>query len=42
MNNEVQLKAKSEGLISLANHLSALAENTTPGAHFHLDEFFGN
>ena len=39
VNNEVQIKANSEGLISLANHLRTLAESTTQGAHFHLDEF---
>jgi hypothetical protein len=39
VNNELQIKANSEGLISLANHLRALAESTTLGAHMQLDEF---
>ncbi len=31
------VSANREGLLSLANHLLSLAEET-PGSHFHLDE----
>ena len=37
-NNAVTITANKEGLLSLANHLTALAQDNTPGAHFHLDE----
>ena len=32
------LSANREGLLSLANHLSALAQEE-PGSHFHLDQY---
>ena len=36
----VRIEANKEGLISLARHLLALAEENVPEyAHFHLDEF---
>ena len=35
---QVVISANREGLISLANHLKALAEET-PGSHFHLDRY---
>ena len=35
---QVRLSANREGLISLANHLKELAEET-PGSHFHLDKY---
>lgn len=34
----VTITANKEGLMSLANHLIALAQDNTPGAHLHLDE----
>ena len=34
---EVVISANRAGLVSLANHLMALADEA-PGAHFHLDE----
>ncbi len=34
----VVLSANREGLLSLAGHLTALAE-ATPGSHIHFDEF---
>ena len=34
---QVVVSANREGLLSLANHLKALAEES-PGSHFHLDE----
>lgn len=37
--NSVVISANKEGLLSLANHLRTLAEEPTPGAHFHLDEY---
>ena len=37
-NNAVTISANKEGLLSLANHLKALAQDNAPGAHFHLDE----
>ncbi len=37
-NNAVTISANKEGLLSLANHLRALAQDNTPGAHFHLEE----
>ena len=37
-NDAVTISANKEGLLSLANHLRALAQDNTPGAHFHLDE----
>ena len=37
-NDAVVLTANKEGLLSLANHLKALAEES-PGCHFHLDEY---
>lgn len=37
-NNAVTISANKEGLLSLANHLRALAQDNTPGAHIHLDE----
>lgn len=37
-NNAVIITANKEGLLSLANHLTALAQDNAPGAHFHLDE----
>jgi len=37
-NNAVTIRANKEGLLSLANHLKALAQDNTPGAHIHLDE----
>ena len=36
---EVLLSANRDGLLSLANHLTTLALDTTPGAHIHLDEY---
>lgn len=36
--NVVTIAANREGLLSLANHLTALAQDNAPGAHFHLDE----
>ena len=36
--NTVTITANKEGLLSLANHLTALAQDKGPGAHFHLDE----
>jgi len=38
-NDAVTISANKEGLLSLANHLRALAQDNTPGAHFHLDEY---
>ena len=38
-NNTVTISANKEGLLSLANLLTALAQDNTPGAHFHLDEY---
>ncbi|MBQ7501523.1 hypothetical protein IJT93_02240 [bacterium] len=35
---QVVISADREGLLSLANHLAALAEER-PGSHFHLDEY---
>ena len=35
---QARISANREGLISLANHLKALAEET-PGSHFHLDKY---
>lgn len=37
-NNAVIITANKEGLLSLANYLTALAQDEAPGAHFHLDE----
>ena len=37
-NSAVTITANKEGLLSLANHLTALAQDNAPGAHFHLDE----
>ncbi len=37
-NNAVTITANKEGLLSLANHLTALAQDSAHGAHFHLDE----
>ena len=37
-NNKVLISANKEGLLSLANHLRALAEEEGRG-HFHLDEW---
>lgn len=34
----VTLTANREGLLSLANHLVTLAQDTTQGAHLHLDQ----
>ena len=34
----VTITANKEGLLSLANHLTALAQDNATGAHFHLDE----
>lgn len=36
-NGEVVISANKEGLLSLANHLTALAEEM-PGSHIHYDE----
>ena len=36
--NTVVIRANREGLLSLANHMTALAEET-PGSHIHLDEY---
>lgn len=36
--NAVTITANKEGLLSLTNHLTALALDNTPGAHIHLDE----
>lgn len=36
-NNEVIISANKPGLLSLANHLTALA-NGAPGDHIHFDE----
>ena len=37
-NNEIVLSANREGLLSLAKHLTALA-NGVPGDHIHYDEY---
>ncbi len=37
-NNAVIITANKEGLLSLANHMAALAQDNAPDAHFHLDE----
>lgn len=37
-NNAVTISANKQGLLSLANHLTALAQDNTPGTHIHLDE----
>ena len=37
-NEAVVIAANREGLLSLANHLTALA-NEVPGSHIHLDEW---
>ena len=37
-NNEIVLTANREGLLSLAKHLTALA-NGAPGDHIHYDEY---
>ena len=37
-NNEIVLTANREGLLSLAKHLTALA-NGVPGDHIHYDEY---
>jgi hypothetical protein len=39
LNDQVLIKANTEGLKSLANSLIALSESMVKGAHFHLDEF---
>ncbi|MBQ1343066.1 MAG: hypothetical protein IIY40_02765 [Firmicutes bacterium] len=36
--NEATISANREGLLSLANQLSALAEEA-PGSHIHLDQY---
>lgn len=36
--NTVTISANKEGLLSMANHLIALAKDNASGAHFHLDE----
>ena len=36
--NTVVIRANREGLLSLANHMAALAEEI-PGSHIHLDEY---
>ena len=36
--DEVTVSANRDGLLSLANHLMALAEETA-GSHIHLDEY---
>ena len=36
--NAVTIAANKEGLLSLANHLTSLAQDNAPSAHFHLDE----
>lgn len=38
-NDQVVVKANSEGLLSLANYLKTLANSKVEGAHIHLDEF---
>ena len=35
----VTISANREGLLSLANHLTALANAESMGAHFHLDQY---
>ena len=37
--NTVLLSANKEGLLSLANHMIALAESETPCDHIHLDQY---
>ena len=37
-NNAAIISANREGLLSLANHITALAEEK-PGSHLHLDEY---
>ena len=37
--NAVLLSANKEGLLSLANHMIALAESKTPCDHIHLDQY---
>ena len=37
--NNVVITANKEGLLSLVNHLRALAEEPVSGSHFHLDEY---
>ena len=36
--NTVTISANKEGLLSMANHLTTLAQENAPDAHFHLDE----
>lgn len=38
-NNAVTISANKEGLLSLANHLRALAQDNAQGTHIHLDEY---
>lgn len=37
--NTVTLSANREGLLSLANHLMTLAQDSCRGAHVHLDQY---
>ena len=37
-NDAVRISANKHGLLSLANHLTALTQDNTPGTHIHLDE----
>ena len=37
-NGQVLISANKEGLLSLAGHLTALAEEA-PGSHIHLDQY---
>ena len=37
-NNSIAISANREGLLSLAKHLTALAD-AEPGAHIHYDEY---
>jgi hypothetical protein len=36
--NAVVVRANRQGLLSLAGQLETLAQASTPGAHFHLDQ----
>ena len=37
--NTVTITANPQGLLSLANHLAALSQERTRGAHIHLDQY---
>ena len=37
--NTVTITANSQGLLSLANHITALSQERGHGAHIHLDQY---